>query len=107
MPSVQRAHERLKGNGVTVLAISIDGSGVEAAKPVMDEGRFGFVAPVDQDMSVARQFGVRGVPMTYVVDRKGMIRAQGFGPLELDSEAFLDYVRSVAGRGPDRGPPRG
>ncbi len=99
MPSVQRAHELLKGSGVTVLAISIDGTGVQAAKPVMDEGKFGFLAPVDQDMALARRFGVRGVPMTYVVDRKGMIRAQGFGPLELDSKEFLEYVRSVAGRG--------
>ncbi len=99
MPSVQRAHELLKGNGVTVLAISIDGTGVQAARPVMEEGKFGFLAPVDQDMALARRFGVRGVPMTYVVDRKGMIRTQGFGPLELDSKAFLEYVRSVAGRG--------
>ena len=99
MPSVQRAHELLKSNGVTVLAISIDGTGVKAAKPVMDEGKYTFPAPVDQEMSVARQFGARGVPMTYVVDRKGMIRAQGFGPLELDSKPFLDYVRSLAADG--------
>lgn len=99
MPSVQKAHEMLKGNGITVLAISIDGTGVQAAKPVMDEGKFTFAAPVDQTMAVARQFGVRGVPMTYVVDRKGMIRAQGFGPLDLESAQFLDYVKSVAGRG--------
>jgi peroxiredoxin len=98
MPSVQRAQETLKDSGVTVLAISIDGTGVEAAKPVMDEGKFTFAAPVDKDMAVARQFGVRGVPMTYVVDRKGMIVASGFGPLDLDSKALLDYVRSVSGR---------
>lgn len=89
----------LKGAGVTVLAISIDGTGVKAAKPVMDEGVFTFPAPVDQNMAVARQFGVRGVPMTYVIDRKGAIRAQGFGPMDLDSPEFMNYVRSVAGRG--------
>jgi hypothetical protein len=50
-------------------------------------------------MAVARKFGARGVPMTYVVDRKGMIRAQGFGPVDLDSKQFLEYVKSVAGRG--------
>ena len=99
MPSVQRAHETLKGNAVTVLAISIDGTGVPAAKSVMDEGKFTFAAPVDQSMAVARQFGARGVPMTYVVDRKGLIRAQGFGPLDLDSKEFLEYVRSVARSG--------
>ena len=87
-----------------VLAISIAGTGAKAARPVMDEGGYGFVAPVDRDMAVARQFGVRGVPMTYVVDRKGAILAQGFGPLEMDSKAFLDYVRAVAGPGRDRTP---
>ncbi len=99
MPSVQRAHEILKDKGVTVLAISIDGTGIQAARPVMEGGGFTFAAPVDQDMAVARRFGARGVPMTYVVDRKGMIRAQAFGPMDLDSKAFLNYVSSVAGQG--------
>ena len=99
MPSVQRAHEVLKDSGVTVLAISIDGAGVQAAKAVMEESDYSFLAPVDQSMAVARQFGARGVPMTYVVDRKGMIRAQGFGPMDLESKEFMNYVKSVAGRG--------
>jgi peroxiredoxin len=98
MPSVQRAHDAFKAAKVTVLAISIDGTGMQAAKPVMDEGKFGFIAPVDQDMAVARKFGVRGVPMTFVVDRKGSIVAQGFGPIDFDAPAFRNYVKAVAAR---------
>jgi peroxiredoxin len=99
MPSVQRAHEQLKGNGVTVLAISIDGTGIAAAKPVVDEEKLTVPVPVDQDMAVARRFGVRGVPMTYVVDRKGAVVAQGFGPVDFDAPEFKSYVRAVARRG--------
>ena len=99
MPSVQRAHEQLQGDGVTVLAISIDGTGIQAAKPVVAEGKLTFPVPVDQDMAVARKFGVRGVPMTYVVDRKGAIAAQGFGPVDFDAPDFKSYVRAVARRG--------
>ena len=98
MPSVQRAHDELRASGVTVVAISIDGTGVKAAKPVMDEGKYTFVAPVDQDMAVARKFNARGVPMTFVIDRKGAIVAHGHGPLNLDTPAFRNYVKSVAGR---------
>lgn len=98
MPSVQRAHDAFKGVKVSVLAVSIDGTGVQAAKPVMDEGKFSFVAPVDQDMAVARKFGVRGVPMTFVVDRKGSIVAQGFGPIDFDAPEFRNYVKAVAAR---------
>jgi len=98
MPSVQRVHETFKGSGVTVLAISIDGVGIQAAKPVMEEGDYTFTAPVDQSMSVARSMGVRGVPMTYVIDRKGSVVAQGFGPFELDSAVFREFVKAVAAR---------
>ena len=96
---MQRAHNELQASGVTVLAISIDGTGVKAAKPVMEEGKYSFSAPVDQDMSVARKFGVRGVPMTYVIDRNGRIVAQGFGPLNLDAAVFRNFVKAVAARG--------
>ena len=98
MPSVQRVHDAFRGSGVSVLAISIDGTGLQAAKPVMTEGKFSFPAPVDQDMGVARSFGVRGVPMTYIVDRKGSIVAQGFGPIDFDAASFRDYVKALAGR---------
>ena len=99
MPSVQRVHNELRASGVTVLAISIDGTGVKAAKPVMDEGKYSFSAPVDQDMSVARKFGVRGVPMTYVIDRRGRIVAQGFGPMNFDAPALRSFVKAVAASG--------
>ena len=95
---MQRAHDALKGNGVSVLAISIDGTGLKAAKPVIEEGKFSFPAPVDKGMSVARTFGVRGVPMTFVVDRKGNIAAQGWGPIDFDAPAFRNYVRALARR---------
>ena len=98
MPSVQRAHDALKTGGVTVLAISIDGSGIQGAKPVVDEGKFTFAVPIDQTMSVARQFGVRGVPTTFVVDRKGSIVAQGFGPIDFDTEEFRGCVKAVAAK---------
>ena len=82
-----------------MVAISIDGTGVKAAKPVIDEGKYTFVVPVDQDMAIARKFNARGVPMTYVIDRKGAIVAQGFGPLNLDTPAFRNFVKSVAAGG--------
>jgi peroxiredoxin len=99
MPAVQRAHEAFRGSGVAVLAVSIDGTGSKAAKPVIDQGKYTFAAAIDQNMTVARNFGVRGVPMTYIIDRSGAILAQRFGPLDFDSAAFRNYVKAVAAQG--------
>jgi len=98
MPSVQRAHDTFKGNGVSVLAVSIDGAGVQAAKPVIDAGKFTFPAPMDPKMGTARSFGVRGVPWTIVIDRKGNVVAQGFGPIDFDAAVFRNYVKALAAR---------
>jgi len=59
-------------------------------------GKYTFAAPIDQNMSVARNFGVRGVPMTYIIDRGGAIVVQGFGPLDFDSAALRGYVKALA-----------
>ena len=50
-------------------------------------------------MQMARQFGMRLVPMTYVLNREGRIVGAGYGPVDLASPEFaqlLEAVRSAA-----------
>ena len=70
----------------------------EKSYGLIDEGKYTFRVPIDQDMAVARKFNARGVPMTYVIDRNGAIVAQGFGPINLDSSAFRNFIKAVAAR---------
>ena len=96
MPSVQRAHDTLRKNGIAVLTVSLDGTGEKAVKPFM--AKHGYTVPtlVDQQMEVARAFGVRGVPSTVVVDRQGVIVARGFGPLDINATEFRQYAQRLA-----------
>lgn len=96
MPSVQRAREDYQKSGVTVLAISIDGQGAQAVRPFMAEHKYTVPAPLDPDMQVARAVGVRAVPWTVVIDRSGAVTAAGYGPIDLSSPAFRDYIKALA-----------
>ena len=96
MPSVQRVHETFQDKDVVVLAISIDGSGEKAVKSFMTKHGYTFPTPVDMRMEIARKFGVRGVPTTYVINRQGAIVAHGFGPVDFDSPAFVQYIQALA-----------
>jgi len=96
MPSVQRVHETFKDKDVVVLAISVDGGGEKAVKSFMTKRGYTFTTPVDVGMEIARQFGVRGVPTTYVINRQGAIVAHGFGPVDFDSPAFVQYIQALA-----------
>lgn len=93
---MQRAHNELKKDGINVITISIDGTGEAAVKPVFAKGGYTMPALLDQDMSVARGFGVRGVPSTVIVDNKGMINARGLGHVDFDGRVLRDYARNLA-----------
>jgi peroxiredoxin len=95
MPSVQRVHETFQDKDVVVLAISIDGV-EKAVKSFMAKHGYTFTTPVDMRMEIARKFGVRGVPTTYVINRQSAIVAHGFGPVNFDSPAFVQYIQTLA-----------
>jgi len=96
MPSVQRVHDAFQDKEVVVLAVSVDGGGAKTVKSFIAKGGYTFTTPVDVRMDIARQFGVRGVPTTYVINRHGAIVAHGFGPVDFDSPAFVQYLQTLA-----------
>ncbi len=97
MPSVQRAHEALKDQEVVVLTISIDGGGMSAVKRYRAKHNYTMPMVVDAGMETARQFGARGVPTTYIVDRQGSVVAGGYGRVDFDAPAFRAYIQALLG----------
>jgi peroxiredoxin len=95
MPSVQKAHELFQGNDVAVLMISIDGKGEQAVAPFMAKHGYTFPSLVDQRLEVARKFGMRLVPTTYVINRQGVIVGEGYGPVDLAGAEFVQFLESV------------
>jgi alkyl hydroperoxide reductase subunit AhpC len=96
MPSVQRAHEELKKDGIQVITVSIDGTGEAAVKPIFAKGGYTIPALLDTSMEVARGFGVRGVPSTVVVDNRGMIRARTLGHIDYGGAELRNFARELA-----------
>jgi peroxiredoxin len=94
---VQRVHDTWKDKGVTVLGIAIDGGGEGVVKSYIADHGYTFPTLIDQRMEVARQFGVRGVPFTFVINREGKVVARAFGPFDLGSPAFAEYIQKLLG----------
>jgi hypothetical protein len=79
-----------------MLSISIDGGGLPAVQRYMAKNGFTMPALVDAKMETARQFGARGVPTTFIVDRLGLIVASGYGSVDFDAPAFRTYLQALA-----------
>ena len=95
MPSVQKAHERFQDTNVAIVVVSIDGQGERAVAPFMTKHEYTFPSLVDQRMEVARQFGMRLVPTTYVVNREGMIVGARYGPLDIAGPEFVQFLEAL------------
>jgi peroxiredoxin len=84
MPTMERAYREYKAKGLEILAVSAD-AGPEAAarKSVaqfMNELKLSFPAVLDYEMEVAQLYRVVGIPATFLIDRRGVIRAVEVGP---------------------------
>lgn len=97
---MQKAHDTLKGKDVVVLAIAIDGTGAQAVQPYLAAHGYTIPALLDPRMDTARAFGMRAVPTTYVVDRAGMIVAQGIGMVDFESPDFARYLECLSAETP-------
>lgn len=83
MPTMERAYRDYKVRGLEILAVSID-AGREASvaarvKLFMAELGLTFPTLLDLDAEVARAYRLRGLPTTFLIDRKGVIRAVEVG----------------------------
>jgi thiol-disulfide isomerase/thioredoxin len=94
MPSLERLHQALAGEGFAVLAISQDRGGASVVAPFLarlDLQRL----PVylDPKGKLARAFALKGLPTSFVIDRRGRVVAGLVGPAEWDSPQSLAFMR--------------
>lgn len=80
-PFMNSIDKDLKGKGLQVVAINLDEK-LEDAKRFLAKHPVGFAVAVKANESCAKEFGVQGMPSSFIVDRKGVIRKvhPGFRP---------------------------
>ncbi len=61
----------------------------------MKENKFTFPVYLDPDGSAARQFRITGVPETFIIDKKGMLREKVIGPAEWNSSRVVSLLSKL------------
>ena len=98
MPSVQKAHKEYPAKDVVVMTISLDGGDGTAVKKYLDENKFTMPTAHDKGMAYGRQINARGVPMTFIIDRKQNIVARGLGPLDFDRPDVKKMIQTLVAK---------
>jgi peroxiredoxin len=103
MPALQRLHDRLSGQGLRIVAVSVDaapsqlgGDDLEAA--VNDFiGRFGLTFTVLRDPTgkIQRVYQTQGLPTSFIIDREGRIRQKVLGAAAWDEPQYADELHRL------------
>ncbi len=90
MPTLHKYYEDLKSRGVVMVGVSLDRTAAAARGYLASTGYTDLIAlwgSVSDSQAVAQEYGVYGIPHTFVIDKQGIIRFSDH-PAHL-TEAFL------------------
>ena len=93
MPSMQALHDKLKGSAFVILAIGLDRS----KKTILDfinEKKYTFAVLVDPDKKAANIYRVTGIPVTFIIDKNGIILHKTIGQEDWTKEEILKKLES-------------
>jgi peroxiredoxin len=93
--------ENLQGRfpkDLLVYFVALDGRGATDVKPFMVKNEHRLPVLLDPRMTVAREHGIRWVPVTLVINRQGTIVGRAIGPREWDAKEAVDLVQSLVKR---------
>jgi peroxiredoxin len=92
MRALEPVYQRLKGEGLRILAVNVGQSPSTAAAFVQDLG-LSYGVALDEGSETARRYGVVGLPTTFFVDRSGHVRGKILG--ESDPETFEQMLTGL------------
>lgn len=95
MPSMERLYRRYKSRKFTVVALSVDSEGASVVAPFVKTHGLTFPVALDSKMAVAERYRVRGLPTTFIIDRRGNLVAIAMGPREWDGPAARSLVEHL------------
>jgi peroxiredoxin len=94
MTSLNNLYKSLKDKGFVVLAISIDSS-EQPVKSFIAEKGLSFPVLLDKDKSVYNSYAVIGQPMSFLIDRNGIVLGRVIGGVQWDSAEMKNKISAV------------
>lgn len=80
MPEVESFYRAHTGGDIVVIGINV-GESADTARAFVQKEGVTFPIALDEDSAVATSYGMRGLPMTIVIDKTGLIHWNRLGQL--------------------------
>jgi len=95
MPSIERLHNRFKGDQFQILAVSIDAKGRDVVVPFMKKLNLTFPVLLDPEEKIRTLYGLTGVPESFVIDRQGIVVKKVIGPIDWAAPDVIRFFQDL------------
>ncbi len=95
MPAMEQLYRTFPRKEFEILAVSTDPQGAVVTRPFQQEMGFTFPILHDSEYRVGLTYGARTLPMTFMVDRQGVIRQKIFGARDWASTEARELVHML------------
>ncbi len=92
MPDMEALQEAVGSENLTVLAVSM-GETEERVQKFLKMHGFTFPIVADTEMEIVQLYGVKNIPITYLISPKGVILGRALGPREWNRVSFQEFVK--------------
>ena len=92
MPSMEVLHQLFKEKQFVLITISVDYEGQKTVKEFINKKQYTFSVLLDPDGETLDLFEVKGIPTTYVIDKKGRTVGKAIGPRDWSSQEVVSLI---------------
>jgi len=94
VPSLVEMQRRMKGKGVTVLAVSVDAD-EGAYQRFVKNHNVNLLTVRDPDQKSNSLYGTSVFPETFIIDRNGVVRRKFIGAVDWTEPEITDYLSKL------------
>lgn len=95
MPSIESLYKDMAGNDKFQMITILYKDPLQDGTNYMKQNGYTFPVYSDNNGVTAGNFGVTGVPETYVIDKKGILQKRVIGPAEWNSPEAKNFINSL------------
>ncbi len=93
-PFLNELHQKLRDKGLQIIAINMD-ENLADAKDFLDRSPAKFDVVTDSSAQCAKDFDVKSMPSSFLVDRQGIIHKVHFGFRQSDTQELFQLVEKL------------
>jgi len=93
MPDLEKAFQSIGEEKLIILAVAM-GENVERVKRFSKKNSFTFPLLSDEDLKITKLYGVKSIPVTYLIDPEGIVLGRALGIRNWSSPELIVFIKS-------------